>query len=210
MRAMAKDSTRSLRLRGVGRALQGDAIGRERARLMQAAGPGGTWQSYPAKVGRWTQVCTDSYTGFGKTVIVFAWFFSLLGAMLNLSSDSRVENPGYSNGKPKHWRLKKKVWQVDPRFVQILDPNTGAPLGEHELYIPYTAVPGPDGVNTDPARGVVSLQYLGDPRRTGLLLPYGMTPEQSIPAVAIVPGKGGGLNTLAVGPWYLDSPRQPA
>lgn len=206
---MAKGSTRSLRLRGVGLALQGDAIGRERTRLMQTAPPGSTWQSYPAKVGRWTRVCTDSYTGFGKTVLAFAWTFSLLGAMLNLSSDDRVEGPGYVSGKPKHWRLKKKVWQVDPRFVQILDPDTQQPLGEHELYIPYSAAAAPEGFNTDPARGVVSVQYLGDPRRTGLLLPYGATPEQSIPAVAIVPGKGGGLHTLAVGPWYLDSPQPP-
>jgi hypothetical protein len=205
---MAKGSTRTTRLKAVGVALKGDAIGRERARLMQTLPAGTAWQSYPARVGRWTRVCTDKYTGFGKTVIAFVWFFELLGAMLNLSGDGKVEGPGYFNTKPKHWRLKQKVWQVDARFVQILDPRTQQPLGEHELYIPYTAVPT-QGVNTDPAQGIVTLQYLGDPRRTGLLLPYGLTPEQSIPAVAIVPGKGGGLDTLAVGPWYLDSPQPP-
>jgi hypothetical protein len=206
---MAKSSTRTTRLKAVGVALKGDVIGRERARLMQTVPPGTAWQAYPAKVGRWTKVCTNKYTGFGKTVIAFVWFFELLGAMLNLNGDGKVEGPGAFSTKPKHWRLKRKVWQVDARFVQILDPQTQQPLGEHELYIPYTAVPASQGMNTDPTQGIVTLQYLGDPRRTGLLLPYGLTPEQSIPAVSVVPGKGGGLDTLAVGPWYLDSPQPP-
>lgn len=206
---MAKGSTRGLGLKAVGVALKGDVIGRERARLMQSVPPGTAWQTYPAKVGRWTKVCTNKYTGFGKTVIAFAWFFELLGAMLNLNTEQEhLQGPAAVSRKPKHWRLKQKVWQVDARFVQILDPRTQQPLGDHELYIPYTAVPAPQ-FNTDPTRGIVILQFLGDPRRTGLVLPYGMTAEQSIPAVAVVPGKGGGLDTLEVGPWYLDSPQQP-
>lgn len=206
---MAKGSTRTFGIKAVGLALKGDVIGRERARLLQTIPAGTAWQAYPAKVGRWTKVCTNKYTGFGKTVIAFVWFFELLGAMLNLNTDdAHLEGPGYFNTKPKHWRLKKKVWQVDARFVQILDPQTQQPIGEHELYTAYTAVPTAQ-LNTDPSRGVVTLQYLGDPRRTGLILPYGLTAEQSIPAVAVVPGKGGGLDTLEVGPWFLDSPQPP-
>ncbi len=208
---MARAGSRSIGARAVAGALRGDVIGRERRRLMQTLPQGSTWRAYPAKVGRWTRVCTDRYTGFGKTVIVFAWVFELIGSMLNLNGDRRVEGPGAYHTKPRHWRLRKKVWQVDARFVLLLDPQTQQPLVEHDLYIPYTAVPGPQGVNTDPSQGLVTVQYLGDPQRTGLLLPYGLTPEQSIPAVAIKPGaKDGRLDTIAVGPWYLDSPQPPA
>jgi hypothetical protein len=196
-------------LAAMGAAIRGDVVGRARERVLQKIQPGSAWQTYPAKVGRWTRVVTDSYTGLGKTLIVFVWVLDLIGALLNLTDGSAdVSDSGFVNGKPRHWRLKKKVWQVDARYIQLLDPSTGQPLAAHRLYAPYTAIPGAQGLNTDPARGVVTVQYLGDPRGQGLVLPYGIPADQAIPTLA-GPSTGSDFGTVALGPWFLDSPQPP-
>jgi hypothetical protein len=193
----------------LGAALRGDVVGRARERTLQNIAPGTAWQTYPAKVGRWTRVVTDSYTGLGKTLIVFVWIADLIGALSGLSDGTgSMTDSGSMSTRPAHWRLKKKVWQVDPRHIQLLDPQTGQPVAAHLMYAPYTALPGAQGFNTDPAHGVVTVQYLGDPRGQGLVLPYGIAADQAIPTLS---GKfaGSDSRTLAVGPWFLDAPQPP-
>ncbi len=95
---------------------------------------------------------------------------------------------------------------MDTERVLLLDPQTLKPLAQHILPAPYYAMPPAGAANMDPSMGTVPVQFLGDPHRAGLLLPYGVGVESAVPTWRFTNGpapKG------SVGPWFIDDRQQP-
>jgi hypothetical protein len=172
---------------------------RHRTKVMQHMPPGANWRVYPAKVGRWRRVTTDSYSAFGITVIVFYVIGEVIGTLLGLTGEPpNAQNHPYGHRSHRD-RLKKKQWIVDTQRVLLLDPQTMKPLPEHTLSEPYDAAP-------HPAQGTVPVQFLGDPRKEGLILPNGVRVEDALPTWRFTTEMG---PKGSIGPWYADDQRQP-